>query len=491
MNPRHRQPLAAGFLAAVLLAGVAACRTVGPDPVAPDLDAGPPFEAPAPPAVGAAPAGTDWWRQFDDPAVAGLIDRGLAANLDLQAAESRILEADALRRRARSDRLPTLDAEAGAGISYTRRLDGTGPGADPEGAVSAGGVFEWTADLFGGRERAEQGAAADLLREAWLSQAVALDVAGEVAATYTGLRALERRLALGRESLALQRRTLEIVRGRVEAGLAPDLDLARARAAVADLEAGLAPIRADIALAEDLLAVLLAEPPAGFAVPEGAGIPALTAGPPLGLPADLLRRRPDLQAAEYAVVAALAEIGVAEAALYPDLRLPGRLTLSADGLGTGSVVETVLAALTATLDIPLFDAGGRQAEVDAAEERARRALLNYRAVLLTALREVEAAMIDHAAARERLAALDRAVAANRQAVEQAQALYGGGLVGFIEVLDAQRALTVALQQRAAAQADLTLALIALYRAAGFAPCPPAGGPAAALLDACAAVAPVG
>jgi len=465
--------------AAGLAAALAACTPVGPDYAPPAMEAGSAFGAATPEFVGAGTVDTAWWTRFDDPRVAELIRRGLAANPEIAAAAERLAEAEALRRSARSDRFPTLDGEIGSEGGYTRRLAGeTGVGGgdgEVSGEASGAAILGWTADLFGGQRRAEEAAEAERVRRAWLREAVALDVAGEVAATYVDLRGRERRLDLGLESLDLQERTLDLVRNRVAAGLAPDLDRSRAEAAVARLRAELAPLRADIRRDRDALAVLLGEPPSVFALPPAPpdappAIPGLVAGPPLGLPADLLRRRPDLKAAEYALVGATAEIGVARAALYPELTLPGRLSLSATDLGTGDLVSTVVATLGATLDIPLFDAGGRAAQVDAAEARAREALLIYRTTLLTALQEVEGAMHDYRGARDRLAALDIAVEANRRAVEQSRGLYTGGLVSFTDVLDSQRALTESLQQRAVARADVTQAAIALYRAAGFAPC---------------------
>ncbi|MEQ8968350.1 MAG: efflux transporter outer membrane subunit [Azospirillaceae bacterium] len=453
-----------------------ACDPVGPEFQRPSLDAGESFRAETPALVGEAAPDTAWWSRFDDPRVPDLIRRGLAANPDIAAAETRLREAEALRRSARSARFPTLDGELGGDTRYTRRLGGGGGGED-DGAsagLSVAGVFGWTADLFGRERRAEEAARAEQARRAWLREAVALDVAGDVASTFVDLRGLEERLALGLESLDLQERTLALVSGRVAAGLAPDLDMTRAEGAVARLRAELAPLRTDIGRTTDSLAVLLGQPPSRFELPPAPGdvpaIPSLLGGPAIGLPVDVVRRRPDLRAAEFALAASTAEIGVAQAELFPELSLPGSLSLTADGLGTGSIVRSVVGALSATLDIPLLDAGGRAAGVDAAEARAAEALELYRSTLLTALGEVEGALRDYDGAQQRLTELDVAVDADRRAVEQAQGLYTGGLVTFSEVLDSQTALTEALQQRAAARTDVTLAAIALYRAAGFAPC---------------------
>ncbi len=465
------------LLVPTLSALLAGCPAVGPDYRQPELEAGAGYRAPIPPLVGEADADIAWWTQFDDRVIAELVTIAVAANLDVLLARSRIREAAAQRRSVRSERFPSLDGEAEGDLLYDRVISGSNGGQEDEtqGAVAAGAVFGWSADLFGGLRRAEEAAEAEAVRQVWLRQAVALDVAGSVAGTYVDLRGLQRRLELGRDSLELQRRTLEIVRGRVTAGLAPRLNLAQAEAAVAQLRADLAPVQTDIERATDALAILLGQPPSVFSLPVQEGdtaIPVLQAGPPLGAPVNLLRRRPDIRAAEQTLVAATAEIGVAEADFYPELTLPGQLTFTVDGIGTGDIVRAVVGSLSAVLDIPLFDAGGRTARLDAAEARAMQALLIYRSTLLTALQEVEGAMYNYAGLRERLAALDLSVDANRRAFEQARALFNGGLVNFIDVLDSQRELTSALQQRAETQADLTIAAIELYRAAGFGPCVP-------------------
>ncbi|MEX2643239.1 MAG: efflux transporter outer membrane subunit [Acetobacterales bacterium] len=470
----------AALLAVVL--GSAGCTTVGPDYERPPLQPGERYQAPVPSLVGQ-PADLVWWRGFRDPLLDELVRRGLTGNLDIQTAAARIREARAALHGARSDRLPSLDGQAGATVRSSRdfgddsgrssRNGGNSDDDDSEGNLNVAALFGWSADLFGGLRRSEQAARAELLRQAWLREDAGLAVAADIVRTYVELRGQQRRLELATQSLELQQQTLDIVRSRVDAGLAPQLELAQAQAAVASLRADIAPIARDIRLATNALAVLVGERPGDLqiAAPETAGaIPVPEAAPPLGMPADLLRRRPDLQAAEYDLVRATAEIGVQEADLYPQLRLPGSLTLGVDGLGTGAIGESVVAALSATLDIPVADGGRRRAEVDAAEAQAAQALYAYRGTLLTALREVEGAMHSYEGARLRLQSLDATVEANERAYEQARTLYTQGLVNFIEVLDSQRALTESLQQRAIARTSLASTFADLYQAAGFSPC---------------------
>ncbi len=454
------------------------------------VESGVPEEAPTPASAptpnltsvsaGAAslPVAQAWWGRFNDPVLSDLVALALSGNPDIQVARSRRREAAALLIQTESDGLPRFDAALDAGVESSRTMRGgrvtNGTGANengvPEGNAGVGGVLSWTLDLFGGQARAEEAAAATGRQRAYETAVVRSETAADVVRTYVGLRGTQQRLALARDSLALQRDTLRLVQGRVDAGLAPDLDQARAASAVFSLEAEVAPLETDIRLQRDALAVLAGLRPGALdgRLSRGPGvIPTTGPAPEVGLPAELLRNRADLRAAEEALVNATAGIGVAESALYPSLSLPGRLNVSAAGIGTGDIATTVLASLGAVVDIPLFDFGAREAAVTAAEEQALQAAYAYRSTLLDALAEVEGALHRLAGARTALQALRSAVAANRQADAQARALYGQGLASFLDVLDTQRDLTSSLQRAASAEADEALALADLYAALGL------------------------
>jgi NodT family efflux transporter outer membrane factor (OMF) lipoprotein len=289
----------------------------------------------------------------------------------------------------------------------------------------------------------------------------------EIARTYVDRRAAQRRLERTQLSLELQQSTLAIVEQRVEAGLSPGLDAARTRGEVATLRAEIGPLRAAVAQLDTALAVLLGENPGSVdALLDNNGeIPTLSAGNAVGVPSNLLRRRPDIQAAELAIVAATAEVGVQTADRNPSLSLPGTIPLGVDDIGSGAATE-VIASLSALLSLPLFDGGQREAEVTAAEERVIQAVWSYRRTLLQAVDEVERALLGYEGARERLADLEDAIANNRAAFEQSRILYQGGFASFLEVFDSQRTLNTTLQELAFAQRDVAIGVIDLYTALG-------------------------
>ncbi len=211
-------------------------------------------------------------------------------------------------------------------------------------------------------------------------------------------------------------------------------------------------------------APLSAPPPT---VEQTPSIPQLTGAPPVPRPIDLLRLRPDVRAAERALIAAFADIGVAEAALYPQLRLPGELLLSGAGLGTGSIVRTLTASLSALLQVPLFDGGQRAAEVSAAQSRAREAALVYRKTVLDALEQVETALLANHTVRSQRAARVAAAEASETALAQARTLYTEGLTGFLDVLDVQRTWLTNRLDLMRTEADAARAAIATFEATGL------------------------
>ncbi|HSH43082.1 MAG TPA: efflux transporter outer membrane subunit [Arenicellales bacterium] len=470
---RTARRLVARYAAALCLGALSGCTVVGPDftPPQPELPAA--WDAPVPSLFEKGSADGPWWQHFSDPVLGQLVSRGLRDNLDINTAMSRLREARAAARGVVAGTGPSLDASGEAGIE-TRHESGDGDDDDSEtgGSARAGLSGVWEIDLFGGLARSREAAWARVARQQALAHEARRLSVSAIATAYIELRAAERRRDLTERALELQQQTLSLVSSRVDSGLAPALDRVRARAQVSSLKADLGPLRADVDDFRNALAVLLAEPPGAVdeLLVERAGvIPASGAGRPVGVPADLLRRRPDIRAAELQLAVATAEIGIAAAELYPRLTLPGTISVGWTGIGEGSVVTSVLASLSALVELPLYDGGRRQADITAAEERLVQASLAYRQTLLQAIQEVEAALAGYQGAWQRRQALADAVENNRLAYEQSRELYRQGFVNFIDVLDSQRTWNGSLQDLALAERDVGLEIVNLYTALGATP----------------------
>lgn len=402
--------------------------------------------------------GDDWWKAFGDPILENLVARGLAANLDIAATRDRVRSAQALLRAERSDRLPSFDGTGGAGFEF----DNEGSSA----TASAGLIGSFDPD-FSGRLAAEIRAAAAQYAEAdYLRADQRRLVAAAIARQYVEYRRTGAQLELLEQSTELQRQTLRIVNLRFEAGLAANLDVRRAAADLAQTEARLGLIEIARAEAQNALAILLGEMPGAFEIgmPEDyATIPQYGAGPPLGTPANLLRRRGDLLAAEARLVIAAAQVGIEQADLRPSLVIPGSILL-----GNGSVdglLGSFLASVGAALDLPLFDGGRRRAEVSAARAELDARLSEYRQTFLLALGEAENALVAIRAYQDRGSSLDEAIEQSETALEQSNALYREGLASLFDVLDAQRQLISSRQSQLDNEAAVANAFIALHSAA--------------------------
>jgi len=418
------------------------------------------ISAPAQYAEELPPAGLedDWWKAFGDPVLDDLVVRGLAANLDIAAARDRVRSAEALLRAERSDRLPSLDGTGEAGFGF-----------DDEGSsltASAGLLGGFDPD-FSGRLAAEIRAAAAQYAEAdYLRADQRRLVAAAIARQYVEYRRTGAQLELLEQSTELQRQTLRIVNLRFEAGLAANLDVRRAAADLAQTEARLGLIEIARAEAQNGLAILLGETPGAFEVEmpaDEAAIPQYGAGPPLGTPANLLRRRGDLLAAEARLVNAAAQVGIEQADLRPSLVIPGSILLgdgSVDGL-----FGSFLASVGAALDLPLFDGGRRRAEVSAARAELDARLSEYRQTFLLALGEAENSLVAIRAYQDRGSSLDEAIEQSETALEQSNALYREGLASLFDVLDAQRQLISSRQSQLDNEAAVANAFIALHSAA--------------------------
>jgi NodT family efflux transporter outer membrane factor (OMF) lipoprotein len=461
---------AAPALVTVALLGAAAgCSAVGPDYETPETQVPAAWSGPAGGGLAADPAELEgWWRKLDDPVLDDLVLRARDGGLDLQTALARVAESRALLAVAGADRLPTIDA-TGAWEHRAESVNTPVGEFFPDfGQYSVGFDAAWEIDLWGRVRRSIEAAGADYQASLEDARDVAITVAAETAVAYVDLRAFQRRTEIARTNLELQQQTLDLVRTRFEAGLVSESDLAQARTSVETTRSRVPSFEAGVSASRNRLCVLLGLPPGSLA-PEleaAAPIPVPPDDVAVGVPADLLRRRPDVRRAERELAAATARIGVAQADLYPHLTLVGSLGLAAehgsDLFANGS--DTSRYGPTARWN--LFDSGRLRERVNAQDARAEQARLGWEQTVLSALEEAENAMSDFVFEQERRAALSEAVAQARRAVELARTQYTEGLADFQTVLVAERALADLDDQLAVSDAAITTDLVTLYKALG-------------------------
>lgn len=465
--------------AAVLLL-VTAC-TVGPDYSAPQVAVPPAFRnggAPGP--SEAADATSAGWAQLGDPALNALVSTALAANLDIRQAAARLRQARIQARIAVGRTQPSVDASAQGSYTYLSRngslaeiagnLPSGGPIGLPGNDVSlfqTGLDAAWEMDLFGGDRRSVEAARGRLDAAEWTARDASVSVAAEVARVYFEYRLAETRLALAERKLATQRQSLDLAVARSRNGLASSIDQRRAEQRLAATAAGQRTLLADREARLQALAVLVAQPAATLERSLGAVSMATdTPHVPAGLPSDLLRRRPDIRAAERRLAAATADIGVATADLYPRLSLTGGISLVSTALGSLFSPDSLQPTAAARLIFPMFDGGVRRATVDLRRAERDEAYAAYQAAVLGALRDVEVALSRLSSDRARLADLSAAEAASRDAYDSAGVQYRAGLTGGLEFFSAQDDWLSAQDTQAQARAQVRLDIVALNKAMG-------------------------
>ena len=461
LNHRRQAPLRRLRWAALCLPlALAACASLAPPEVAP-------FEVPTAwsAADGAAAAGNtslaDWWLRFDDPLLASLVGKALESGTSVRSAQASLRQARALRDVAAGALWPAL----GSSASVQR---GRAAGNSTANNFQVGLDASWELDIFGAnRSGLAAGNAAARASAASLGD-VQVSVAAEVALDYIALRGAQTRLAIANANLESQQETLQITDWRLQAGLVTSLESEQARTLVEQTRALLPALQTSVDQNRHALAVLTGQPPAALlAVLADAGpIPRAADGLALNIPAETLRQRPDVRAAEYQVTAAVARVAQAEAARAPDFRLGGNLGLSAVSLGALSGGSSVVSALLAGVTLPLFDGGALRAQVRAQQAVLDQARLAYEAAVLTALKDVEDALVALKGDRARLLGLQNAAQSADNAALLARQRYGSGLVDFQVVLETQRTRLNTQDAVAAARADLGADHVRLYKALG-------------------------
>lgn len=456
----HSRPL----LASVVVVVLGACAAVPAPPAVPlGFEVPADWSGPATPAVAddaARVALQDWWLRFDDPLLTRLINQTLQANTSVRGAQAALQQARALRDVAGASLWPALGSSASAGRN--RNGDST------NNSFKLGLDASWELDIFGGNRAAASAAEATAQASAASLADVQVSLAAEVALDYITLRSAQERLAIAQANLSSQQETLQLTEWRLQAGLVTSLEAAQARASAEQTAAQIPALQTTLSQTTHALSVLAGQAPAALTLTLAvlAPVPQVAGDWALAFPADTLRQRQDVRAAEFQVAAAAARVSQADAARLPNFKLGGSLGLSA--LTTGALTDgaSVVAALLASVSLPVFDAGASQAQLRAQQAALAQAATVYQATVLTALTEVEDALVALRGDRARLLRLQNAFEAADIAATLARQRYSSGLVDFQTVLETQRTRLSSQDSVATARASVSADHVRLVKALG-------------------------
>lgn len=468
------------LITTVLFCSMLAACAVGPDYQTPAAPAGLPAQFARADADGARSgasavkgsaaiatpaADAEFWRSFHDPKLTALIEQALKSNNDLRASLARFDSSNALLREVKFDRYPTVTATAQGGHQRVSQDQSYGfPRSSDVFGLSANA--SWELDFFGRVRRNIEAQRAETAARSGDLQALQVSIVAEVASTYVHLRGTQERLRVARDNVKAQQATLDIVKVRQSAGRDNDFDTARAQSQYESTVARVPVLEAQIAVDEHRLAVLTGRPPeAMIADLDTAGaLPDLPARIDPDTPADLLRRRPDIAAAEQRLHAATARVGVATADLFPRLSLQGAIgtfAFHSDKLFTGAGENNLLLL---GIDWSFLDVGRVRARIAASNADASGLLAQYQQTVLLALEDTENALVRHSNTRIEDDHLERAAASSTRAVELAKTQYQAGAIGLYELLDAERVQLQAQDAFADGRTRSAITAIALYRA---------------------------
>jgi outer membrane protein, multidrug efflux system len=467
---------AAHAIVALALLGASGCM-VGPNYVRPESPTPPAFGELASPdgaaeraATAPQPVAATWWTTFDDEHLRSLIERAMGANLDVRQAAARVREARASRRITASDLWPQVDA-SGSAIAERASKNGPNPSSPGDRSVNiftVGFDASWELDVFGGIRRSIEAADATVAAAEADHAATLVTLFGDVGFEYVTYRSLQRRVAIANENLQNQQATLDLTRRLFDAGLSPELDVQRAAAQVATTASTIPVLEFQAAQAIHALGVLLGEPPMALRDELGpvAPIPRAPAQVAVGLPSELLLRRPDIARSERQVAAATAAIGVATADLFPRFVLTGAGGLESINASDLFDWGSRFASIGPSVSWPVFQGGAIRANIAFQNAAQEELLAAYQATVLRALQEVEDALVAFQRQQVTRSRLEEAVTADQRAAELARKLYGQGLTDFLTVLVADETLFTAQDSLAQSEREVSLQLIALYKALG-------------------------
>ncbi len=459
----------------VLLPG---CVMVGPDFVKPDAAVDDAWVGSERAAVSETEEHREWWKSFDDPVLNALIEQAYAQNLNLQIAGLRVYEARAVLGLAAGSLYPQIQ-NGRASLGRIELSENAEPVSNLPDAVGRqvdtsfsnyrlGLDAAWELDFWGRFRRGVESADANLAASIATYDDFLVTLTGEVATAYVLLRTLEERLAYAERNVAIQQRSLGIADVRARNGLVTELDVQLARTLLGNTRATIPVIQTGIRKAKHALSLLTSVTPGQLnEILEAAGqIPNAPESVAVGIPADLLRRRPDIRRAELQAAAQSARIGVAQADLYPAFRLAGTVGYSADSTGDLISSDSIAGFGTIGFNWKFLNYGRLRNNVRVQDAKFQQAVAAYQNTVLNAAREVEDGLVSFRNAREQVQYLTDSVQAARRAVELAQTQYRDGVISYSLVLDAQRFQLLIEDQLTKARGDVASGLIATYKALG-------------------------
>lgn len=446
-----------------------ACAAVGPNYVRPDKPVAEKWNASLDNGLRASSVQpqvlASWWTTLADPDLSRLMEKAAAGNLDLKVADARLREARARRGVARAGFYPSVDASASA--TFTRSDAQDAPARNTR-LYSAGFDAGWEFDIFGGVRREVEAADADIDAQSEALNATMVSLLAETALNYVDVRTYQARLASVEANINAQAEIYDLTRQRFQAGLDDELSVQQAAANLESSRAQVPGLEAGLAEAKNRIAVLLGKQPGAVdkELEASKPIPLAPADIAVGVPADVLRQRPDVRRAERQLAAQTARIGVAKADLYPRFRLSGSIGL--DALSLTNPVSAATSVLSGGPRIAwrIFDAGAVRRNIEAQTAVQEQYLVAYESAVNSALEEVENSLTAYAKELQRRKSLTAAAESAKQADELARMKYQAGLVDFRYVLDSQRTLISLQDQLAQSAGNVTANLVRLYKSLG-------------------------
>jgi len=448
---------------------LAACAPVGPNYAPPETNA--PKQWSTPLKGGLVEKDNDldalstWWRTLHDPMLTNLVVRAVSGNLDLKSARSRVREARARRGITEARLFPMVDAAASA---TRNRLSEARYGGDDYSLYSAGFDAGWEIDVFGGIRRSVEAATANLEAENATLRDVMVSLLSEVALNYLDVRTIQLGIEVAVHNLEAQERSYRLALSRYEAGLTNELSVQQAKYNMESTRSKIPLLRTALAAAMNRLSVLLGLQPGALneQLKEHAPIQVPPLKVAVGVPAEALRRRPDIRHAERQLAAQTAQVGVATADLYPKFSLVGSIGLETLSLGNVFSASGLAYLIGPSVTWPVFDAGAIRSNIQVQTERQKQALIQYESAILNALEEVENALVAYAEEQNRLKSLEASTQAAKRAVLLSESQYKAGLTDFTSVLDAQRSLLSFQEQLAQSKGNVMSNLVRLYKTLG-------------------------